>query len=43
MGLDASRRRAAQEVAEAEAALAGFGPEADPLRAMAAYIVERDS
>lgn len=41
-GLQESRRRAHAEVANALAALAGFGPPAEPLRAIARYIVERD-
>jgi geranylgeranyl diphosphate synthase type II len=41
-GLEESRRRAHAEVANALAALEGFGPSADPLRAIARFIVERD-
>lgn len=41
-GLEESRRRAHAEVANALEAVAGFGPPAEPLRAIARYIVERD-
>jgi geranylgeranyl diphosphate synthase type II len=40
-GLAASRARAEALIAEAEAALAAFGPRAEPLRALARFIVER--
>lgn len=42
-GLDASRRLARDASQNAVAALAGFGPEAEALRAFACYIVERDT
>lgn len=41
-GLDESRRQAAALVDEAVAALNDFGPAADPLRALARYVIERD-
>ncbi|MCC6730365.1 MAG: polyprenyl synthetase family protein [Chthonomonadales bacterium] len=41
-GLEESRRRACAESERAVEALAAFGPGADPLRAIARYIVERD-
>ena len=41
-GLEASRQRAAELVEEALAALAGFGAEADPLRALARFVGRRD-
>lgn len=41
-GLDESRRMAHAEVQNAVHALAEFGPAADPLRAIARFIVERD-
>ncbi|MGC8667578.1 MAG: polyprenyl synthetase family protein [Chthonomonadales bacterium] len=41
-GLDGSRERARLEVRHALDALAGFDARADPLRAIAQYIVERD-
>jgi geranylgeranyl diphosphate synthase type II len=40
-GLDASRARATHLVGEALEALAPFGPAADPLRALAHFILER--
>jgi len=40
-GLDASRARARALLAEAEAALAGFGPPAEPIRALGRFILER--
>ena len=43
LGIDASRTLARRASDTALAALSGFGPEADPLRALAHYIVERDS
>jgi geranylgeranyl diphosphate synthase type II len=41
-GLEESRRRARNEVARALDALSSFGESAEPLRAIARYIVERD-
>ncbi|MFP5504631.1 MAG: (2E,6E)-farnesyl diphosphate synthase, partial [Gammaproteobacteria bacterium] len=41
LGLDGARQRAAELLADAHAALAGFGPEADALRGLADYIVQR--
>jgi geranylgeranyl diphosphate synthase, type II len=41
IGLDASRIRMADLVAKATAAIGGFGPHADPLRAIARYVAER--
>ncbi len=41
-GLDESRKRARNEVATAVAALDAFGSHAEPLRAIARYIVERE-
>lgn len=41
-GLEESRRRAHAEVSAALAALEGFGEPAEPLRAIARFIVERD-
>jgi geranylgeranyl diphosphate synthase type II len=41
MGVEESRRRAEELVRNAVQAISGFGPEADPLRGIAAYIVER--
>jgi geranylgeranyl diphosphate synthase type II len=41
-GIDASRQRAAELVDEALAALAPFGAEADPLRALARFVGRRD-
>jgi geranylgeranyl diphosphate synthase, type II len=41
-GLDESRRMAHAEVANAIEALSSFGDSAEPLRAIARYIVERD-
>jgi geranylgeranyl diphosphate synthase type II len=43
MGIEASRARAAELVAEAIASLAPFDPGAAPLRAIARYILERRS
>ncbi len=43
LGVDASRALARRASDAALAALHGFGPSADPLRALAHYIVERDS
>jgi geranylgeranyl diphosphate synthase type II len=42
-GLDTSRRRARALIDETKAALAPFGPAADPIRALADYIFERRS
>jgi geranylgeranyl diphosphate synthase type II len=41
-GLEASRARAAELVAEALAAIESFGPEAEPLRALAHFVTQRD-
>jgi len=41
-GLEKSRELALQAVGDAVNALRGFGPEADPLRALARFIIERD-
>jgi geranylgeranyl diphosphate synthase type II len=41
-GLDESRKMAHEEVAKAVAAVEGFGEPAEPLRAIARFIVERD-
>jgi geranylgeranyl diphosphate synthase type II len=41
-GLDESRRRAHAEVEAALQTLSGFDERAEPLRAIARYIVERD-
>ena len=41
--MDASRTLARRASQAALAALNDFGPKADPLRALAYYIVERDS
>ncbi len=43
LGLPGARERAAELLATAQAALAGFGPEADPLRGLADYIVQRSA
>jgi len=40
-GIDASRERAGQLVAEAERALADFGARAEPIRALGRFILER--
>src|SRR5262245_18582260 len=40
-GLEASRRRAAALLAEAERALAPLGPRAEPIRALARFVLER--
>ena len=42
MGLDGAKARAADLVAEAEAALDGFGERADTLKGLARYIIARD-
>jgi farnesyl diphosphate synthase len=41
LGLEAAREKADLLVDDALASLAAFGPEADPLRALARYVVER--
>ncbi len=41
-GLEETRKRAEELKNEALENLSGFGPEADPLRAIAIYVVERD-
>ena len=41
-GVEASRSRLAELLEETESSLKGFGPEADPLRAIARYVVTRD-
>ncbi len=41
LGLEGAKAKARECHAQAEAALAGFGAEADPLRWLSAYIVER--
>ena len=43
LGIPASRALARQAAAAAVAALSGFGNTADPLRALARYVVERES
>jgi geranylgeranyl diphosphate synthase type II len=43
LGVDASRRLADEAAEGAVTALDGLGPEADPLRALARYMVERES
>lgn len=43
LGLDAARARAHDLVAQAEAALAGYGPEADGLRQAAHFVIQRES
>ena len=40
-GVEASRARARSLIAEAEEALAGFGPPAEPIRALGRFILER--
>jgi geranylgeranyl diphosphate synthase type II len=40
-GIEASRRRAAELIDAAIAAIAGFGPEADPLRSLAGFVGRR--
>ncbi len=42
LGLDGAREKAAELVEEALEALSSFGAEADPLRHLARYVVERD-
>lgn len=42
LGIDESAERARQLTAAAKDALATFGPEADPLRALAQYVLERN-
>jgi geranylgeranyl diphosphate synthase type II len=43
VGLEESKRLADRLIREADEALTSFGPEADPLRAIARFIVERKS
>ena len=43
LGLEGARAAARQHVAEAEAALAGYGPAAGNLRALARFVIERDA
>ncbi len=43
LGLDGARQRARALVAQARAALAGFGPEADTLRQAADFVIARDA
>lgn len=43
LGLDGARAKAEKLVAEAEAALAPFGDEAQNLRALARFVIERDT
>jgi geranylgeranyl diphosphate synthase type II len=43
LGVERSRELARQAADRATAALEPFGPEADPIRALASYMVERDS
>jgi geranylgeranyl diphosphate synthase type II len=40
-GLEASRSRARDLIDEAECALRGFGPRAEPIRALGRFILER--
>lgn len=42
LGLDGARARAAELVAEAEAALAGYGPEGEALRQAARFVIARE-
>ncbi|HLV76667.1 MAG TPA: farnesyl diphosphate synthase [Marinobacter sp.] len=42
LGVDGARARLASLLQQSKQALAEFGPEADPLRAMADYVVSRD-
>ena len=42
LGLPAARRAARDLVTEAVSAIAGFGDQAEPLRAIAAYVIERN-
>lgn len=42
LGVDGARARLAELLDNAQQSLAGFGPEADPLRAMADYVVARN-
>lgn len=42
VGLEEARRLAAEAVVQAQAALESFGPEAEPLRDIARYVVERN-
>ncbi len=43
IGVEESRRRAARSIDEASAALEPFGPAAEPLRALAKFVGERES
>jgi len=43
LGLSGARERAAELLAAAQESLAGFGAEADPLRGLADYIVQRQA
>lgn len=43
LGLDSARRLAQATIGEALDALQPFGPEAEPFRALAAFIIERDT
>jgi farnesyl diphosphate synthase len=42
LGIDGAREKAGALVADAEAALAVYGPEADMLRAAARFVISRD-
>jgi geranylgeranyl pyrophosphate synthase len=42
IGLEASRQRASELNEEAQESLSGLGPDADPLRKISLYIIERD-
>jgi geranylgeranyl diphosphate synthase, type II len=42
LGIDESRRRAAQLIDQACGEIESFGPEADPLRALARFVVQRE-
>ena len=42
IGLEASRQRASELNEEAQDSLSGLGPDADPLRKISLYIIERD-
>lgn len=43
LGVDGARDKAATLIARAEAALSPYGPDADPLRMLARYVIDRDS
>ncbi len=43
LGLGGARERAAELLAAAQESLTGFGTEADPLRGLADYIVQRQA